>query len=89
MDDDTTVPRAEPAKDAARAAAADQAVRLLFAVVAIPVLIGLQRAASDPDASRRLVMRAARIRERLLAAAAAACWKAAERARLDYEKQRG
>jgi len=80
---------------AAREEAARQLVALAVTVMTVPLLVWLERAASDPDMARTMRMRAARVAERVAARAAAAAtlaagklWEAAERARVAYEAER-
>jgi hypothetical protein len=73
--------------DTVQSEAARQAVILLFGVVSVLIMIGAQRAASDPDFYRTARMRAAKASERILARLAARAWKLAESARRDYESE--
>ena len=74
---------------AAREEAARQAAWLAIMLVAVPVLVWLERKAADPDALRLAKMRAAKHAERFCATAAGQWWVLAERARVAYEHERG
>jgi hypothetical protein len=74
---------------AAREEAARQGAWLAVMLVAVPVLVWLERKASDPDAWRTAKMRAAKGAERFCARSAGEWWALAERARVAYERERG
>lgn len=79
-------PDAVPA-DGAREEAARQAVMLAFSVVSVLLAVAAQRAAGDPDFYRTIRMRVTKGAERFLAMTAARAWRAAEAARLAYERE--
>lgn len=72
--------------DAARTEAARQAVILVMGALGLVVYVWVERHGSDPDFFRGHRMRAAKISERFWAKTAAACWRLAERARVEYER---
>jgi hypothetical protein len=74
---------------AAREEAARQGAWLAVMLVAVPLLIWVERKASDPDAWRTVKMRAAKTAERFCAQTAGEWWALAERARLAYEREQG
>lgn len=65
-----------------------QALILVFGVAAVVACAWVERAATSPDGLRSIRMRAAKLRERWFATSAGYLWKAAEKARLDYESDR-
>jgi hypothetical protein len=67
--------------------AARQAVILAFGIASVLLMIAAQKASGDPDFWRSCRMWAAKQRERFLARLAARSWRAAERARLAYERE--
>jgi len=73
--------------ESAQSEAARQAVILAFSVVSVLVVVAAQRAAADPDFYRTLRMGVSKRMERILALLAGRAWRAAERARVAYEKE--
>ena len=80
-----TEPTPAPAAEV-RAEASRQAVILAFSIAGVLLMVAAERAATDPDFGRTLRMRLSKGAERLLAMTAARAWRAAERARLAYER---
>jgi hypothetical protein len=76
------------AADTARGEAARLAGTLAAGIVSVLLMVAAERAAASPDFWRTARMRAARDGERILAALAGTAWRAAERARLAYERER-
>ncbi|HWM96720.1 MAG TPA: hypothetical protein VNO54_06650 [Streptosporangiaceae bacterium] len=64
--------------------AARQAVILLFGIASVLLMVAAQRAAHDPQGLKMAVTKGA---ERLLARLAGQAWRAAERARVAYERE--
>jgi len=84
-------PAVSPGPDpagAAREEGARQAVQIAAMVIAIPLLAWLERTASSPDGRRLLMMRLAKLAEKVSARVADRSWKLAERARVAYEGER-
>jgi hypothetical protein len=67
--------------------AARQAVILLFGCVSVLLMVAAQRAAGNPDFYAGLRMRTSKAAERMLARLAGVSWRAAERARVAYERE--
>jgi hypothetical protein len=71
---------------AAREETARQLVTLAASLVAVPLIVWLQRHSADPDFLRTLRMSASKQAERCCATAAGWLWQRAEQARRAYEQ---
>jgi hypothetical protein len=74
--------------EAAKSAAVEQAIILVFSMLGLAYAVWAQRHLSDPDWFRGRRMTVSKKAERAYAHAAAWCWRRAERARLQYERDR-
>ena len=72
--------------ETAKAELARQAVILVMGAAGLLIYVWVERHGSDPDFFRAHRMRAAKVSERFWAKSAAACWRLAERARVEYER---
>jgi hypothetical protein len=73
--------------ETAQAEAARQAVILVAGIISVLLMVAAQRAAGDPDFYRSARMAVAKRAERVLAVLAGRAWRAAERARVAYERE--
>ena len=73
--------------ETARNEAARQAVILAFGIASVLLMVAGQKAAASPDFYRSARMGAAKAAERQLAWLAGLAWRAAERARVAYERE--
>lgn len=73
--------------ETAKAELARQAVILIMGTLGVLAYVWIERHSSDPDFFRAHRMRAAKASERFWARVAAASWRLAERARVEYERE--